>query len=279
MALFRSRDDKVQWNLTKAVRLLLPDNPGPDQMLDAAKQYTTAAKPSRLNRETICVDGNHFVLHPGRDVTPDMAARAGLPPDITCAFFPDWMGATTGLNTQMRKQVDEIYRQKASYLLGGLGARFGGLWYPRPEDISRPLRAYIFTMQQVDEASLWGAAARYEPALRPAESKWASEGVLTLRADSNPSLVQYWPPDIAKMHKVVFAAGPGVPQVLDPSWRDEDTAVITVEADQPAEGAPHSVAEAVGRVALGVAAETGGVCVDTFAFRVRNPADLAIRAT
>jgi hypothetical protein len=278
MALFRSRDDKIQWNLTKAVRLLLPENPGPDRMLDAAKQYTPAAKPSRLNREAICLDGRHFFLHPGRHVTPDMAARAGLPPDITCAFFPDWIGATTGLNMQMRRQVDEQYRQKASYLLGGLGARFGGLWSPRPEDIARPLQAYIFTTAQVDEASLAGMAARYTPGLGPADSKWASQGVLTLRGTSNPSLVQYWPPGIAKMHKVVFAAGPGVPQVLDPSWPDEDTAVITVEADQAAQGAPHSVADAVGRVALGLAAETTGVCVDLFAFRVRNPADLVIRA-
>jgi hypothetical protein len=69
-----------------------------------------------------------------------------------------------------------------------------------------------------------------------------------------------------------------MPQVLDPSWRDEDTAVITVEADQAAEGAPPSVADAVGRVALGLAAQTGGVCVDVFAFRVRDPADLVIRA-
>jgi hypothetical protein len=278
MALFRSRDDKVQWNLTKAVRLLLPENPGPDRMLDAARQYTPAAKPFRLNRETVCLDGKHFFLHPGSTVTPEMGMRAGLPPDITTAFLPDWTGATTGLNTQMRKQVDELYRQKASYLLGGLGARFGGLWYPRPEDITRPLCAYVFTVQQVDEAGLASMAARYAPGLGPADSKWASQNVLTLRSKSNPSLVQYWPPDIAKMHKIVFAAGPGLPQVLDPSWRDEDTAVITVEADQPAEGAPHSVADALGRVALGLAAETGGVCVDVFAFRVRDPADLVIRA-
>lgn len=277
MALFRSRDDKVQWNLTKAVRLLLPENPGPDRMLDAAQQYTPEAKPFRLNRATICLDGKHFFLHPGSTITPDMGSRAGLPSDITTVFLPDWNGATIGLNTKMEKQVNDIYRQKASYLLGGLGARFGGLWYPRPEDITRPLCAYIFTVQQVDQAGLAGMAARYAPGLAPADSKWASEGVLTLRGDSNPSLVQYWPPDIAKMHKVVFAAGPGMPQVLDPSWRDEDTAVITVEADQAAEGAPPSVADAVGRVALGLAAETGGVCVDVFAFRVRDPADLVIR--
>jgi hypothetical protein len=278
MPLFRSRDDKVQWNLTKAVRLLLPDDPGPDRMLDAARQYTPAAKPSRLNRAAICLDGKHFFLNPGSTVTPGMATRAGLPPDITCAYLPSWTGATMGLNAQMSRKVDDLYRQKASYLLGGLGARFGGLWFPRPEDISRPLQACIFTVQQVDEASLAGMAARYAPGLGPADSKWASHDVFTLRGNGNPSLVQYWPPQIAKMHKVVFAAGPGIPQVLDPSWRDEDTAVITVEAGQAAEGAPRSVADAVGRVALGLAAETGGVCVDVFGFRVRDPADLAIRA-
>jgi hypothetical protein len=38
------------------------------------------------------------------------------------------------------------------------------------------------------------------------------------------------------------------------------------------------VARAVGAMGLGLAAETGGVCVDIFGFRVRDPADLIIRA-
>jgi hypothetical protein len=66
--------------------------------------------------------------------------------------------------------------------------------------------------------------------------------------------------------------------VLDPSWTFEDTSLITVDAGQPAEGADPETARAVGAMGLGLAAETGGVCVDIFGFRVRDPADLIIRA-
>ena len=51
-----------------------------------------------------------------------------------------------------------------------------------------------------------------------------------------------------------------------------------VDAGQAAQGADPEVARAVGAMGLGLAAETGGVCVDIFGFRVRDPADLIIRA-
>jgi hypothetical protein len=278
MPLFRSHDDKLLESLTEGVRLTLPANPGPDRMLDACRQHSPAAKPFRLNHDSIYADGKHLCLFPATAVSADMAVRAGLPPDITCAFFVGWAGATNGLNSRMSRMVDQQYVDKSKYLLGGLAARFGGLWYPRPDDVTRPLRVYVFTVRRVDEAGLAGMVARYAGGLGPVATKWSSQNVITLQGDGTPSLVQFWPPDIAKMHTVMFAAGPGVPEVLDPSWADDDVAVITVEAAQVAEGADPGVSRAVGAVGLGLAAETGGVCVDVFGFRVRDPADLVIRA-
>ena len=46
MALFRSHDDKVLWSLTKAIRLLLPSDPGFDRLLDACQQF----RPSEIGR-------------------------------------------------------------------------------------------------------------------------------------------------------------------------------------------------------------------------------------
>ena len=51
-----------------------------------------------------------------------------------------------------------------------------------------------------------------------------------------------------------------------------------MDAGQAAGGADPEVAREVGAMGLGLAAETGGVCVDIFGFRVRDPADLIIRA-
>jgi len=155
MALFRSHDDKVLWSLTKAIRLLLPADPGFDRMLDACRQYQPAA--------------------------PGLA-----------------------------------------------------LGDPR------------------------------------------SDKAIVLRGDV-PSRVQYWPPYSAVVPKSALVVGPGAPEVLDPSWADDDTGVIVVQAEQPAGGADPAVARAVGAMALGLAAGSGGVCVDVFGFKVRDPSDLVIR--
>jgi hypothetical protein len=277
MALFRSRshDDKVLWSLTKAIRLLLPADPGFDRMLDACQQYQPSARPSRMNHDWICADGQHFRLHGANAVSPDMAAQAGLPGDITCVFYVDWDGAEVGFNTQQRKQLGEQYRQKAGYVLGGLAARFGGLWAPHPPEVTQPLRAYVYTVREIDAASLLGIASQYAPGLSLGDSR--SDKVITLRGEA-PSLVQYWPPYAAAVPKSALVLGPGAPAVLDPSWADDDTGVIVVEADQAAGGADPSVARAVGAMGLGLAAQTGGVCVDIFGFNVRDAADLVIRA-
>jgi hypothetical protein len=274
--LLRSHDDKLLWSLTKGIRLLLPSDPGPERLLDACQQYSPQARPSKLNRDWIVADGGHYRLHRPNSINAEMAARASLPADITCAFFTDWDGAEVGLNTRQRKLVDEQYREKSGYLLGGLAVRFGGLWAPRPKEVTQPLRAYVYTVRELDGAGVLFLTSRYVPGLTLGDPR--SDNVITLRGDRAPSRIQYWPPYPATFPKSLLATGPGVPQVLDPSWADDDTAVVTVEAEEAAEGADPAVADAVGKVALGLAAETGGVCVDIFGFRVRDPADLVIRA-
>jgi len=272
MALFRSRDDKVLWSLTKAIRLLLPADPGFAAMLDACRQYRPDARPSRLNRDRIVADGQHFRLHGASPVAPEMAARAGLPSDITCVFYVDWDGAEVGLSTAQRKQLGEPYRELSGYVLGGLAARFGGLWAPHPREVTEPLRAYVFTTRALDATGLLGLASRYAPGLSLGDPR--SDNVITVLGDV-PSRVRYWPPDPAAMPKSGLVIGPGLP---DPAWAGDDYAVITVDAADPAGGAPPDVARAVGAMALGLAAQTGGVCVDVFGFKVRDPADLVIRA-
>jgi hypothetical protein len=49
------------------------------------------------------------------------------------------------------------------------------------------------------------------------------------------------------------------------------------KAIRPAGTADPAVARAVGAMGLGLAAQTGGVCVDIFGFKVRDPSDLVIR--
>jgi hypothetical protein len=276
MALFRSNDDKLLVSLTKGVRLTLPADPGFDRLLDACQQYSPEARPSKMNREWICADGNHYRLHRPNEISPELAARAGLPSDITCAYFTDWDGAGLGQNQKARRAIDLDYIQKSKYLLGGLAARFGGLWYPQPDEMTRPLRAYVFTERDVDAAGLLGMASRYAPGLGLGDPR--PDNVITLRGSGAPARVQYYPPAVSAVPKSALVAGPGDVPVLGPSWVDDGSAVILVEAEQPAAGADPGVARAVGAVGAGLAAETGGVCVDVFGYRVRDAADLIVRA-
>jgi hypothetical protein len=278
MPLFRSNDETLLTNLTKAVRLTLPADPGPERMLDACRQYRPAARPHRRNPGTIFADGGHFCLHSPVAVSSEMAARAGLPADITCAFFTDWDGAEYSKKQRDRRRIDREYVYISRYLLGGLAARFGGLWYPRPEELAQPLQVYVYTIAVLDAPGLFEIASRYAPGLSPADPAPRSDKMIILPGDGEPARVRYWPPYSAAVPKSTLVLGPGQPAVLDPSWADDDTAVITVEADQPAGQADPDVARAVGRLGLGLAAETGGVCVDMFGFQVRDPADLVIRA-
>lgn len=275
MPLFRSRDETMLRNLTKGVRLTLPGDPGPDRMLDACRQYRPTAKPHKRNPGTIFADGGHFCLHSPVAISPEIAAQAGLPADITCAFFTDWDGAEFSLKQKDRRVVSRQYVRQSGYLLGGLAARFGGLWAPHPEELTQPLQVYVYTVAGLDAAGLLDMASRYAPGLAAQPPR--SDNVISLHGDGVPSWVQYWPPYPAAVPKSTLVLGPGVPEVLDPSWADDDTAVITVRAEQAAGEAGPEVARAVGSVGLGLAAETGGVCLDMFGFKVRDPADLIIR--
>jgi hypothetical protein len=276
MALFRSHEEKVLWSLTRGIRLLLPADPGFDRMLDACQQYRSTARPSRLHHDWICADGQHFRLHQAAAVDPEMAAHAGLPTDITCVFYTDWDGAEVGLKTRQRKQLGEQYRQKSGYVLGGLAARFGGLWAPHPEEVTQPLQVYVYTAGEIDPTGFLAMASQYAPGLVLGDPR--SDKVIALRGDV-PSRVWFWPPYSAAVPRSFLVLGPGEPEGLDPSWGDDDIGVITVQADQPAIGADPAAARAVGAMGLGLAAQTGGVCVDIFGFRVRDPSDLVIRAT
>ena len=51
-----------------------------------------------------------------------------------------------------------------------------------------------------------------------------------------------------------------------------------MEAGQTAAGGDPAVARAVGAMGLGLGAQTGGVCVDVFGFKVSDPSDLVFRA-
>jgi hypothetical protein len=125
----RKHHDKLLHGLTKTMRLVLPADPGQERMLDALRQYHPLAR--RALGGGFHADGGHLNLDGPTTIEPGLGAEANLPPDITVAYFPGWYPATNP-GGPSRREVDWRYREKATYMMGGLAARFNGLSYPRP---------------------------------------------------------------------------------------------------------------------------------------------------
>jgi hypothetical protein len=88
MPLFRSHRDELLGNLTRKMRLLLPADPGQEQMLDAVRQFSPAADVASGGR--ICVDGSIYLRSPIR-IEAELAAAAQLPPKLRSAI--SWTGS------------------------------------------------------------------------------------------------------------------------------------------------------------------------------------------
>ena len=109
--------------LTRGMRLLLPADPGPAAMLDAVRQVSPGAK--RILPHRIQVDGrSQFYLSRAYPIDAGTRRAAGLPPDVTVAYFLKWVADC---------EADAArYREQGTGLLAGLAARFGGVAWPGP---------------------------------------------------------------------------------------------------------------------------------------------------
>jgi hypothetical protein len=305
MGLFQSAEDKRRKqqaklldNLTKGMRLLLPADPGRDQMLGVLRQYHPLAR--RAAGSSFHADGSHLYLNGPVAIAPELAAQAQLPPGITAAYFPSWVAATNP-GGPSRREVNQKYREKATYLIGGLAARFGGLCVPRPEDVARPLHADIYVHGLLDHGELPALVSRHTPGqlpmrLQPLSSpqmaaavsrylpdaeelrQWPDQGVVGVSGDGAPWQVECWPPDAAAVPMTAEAAkGSNLVAVLAKALKGKEWSLLVLRTGTPAGEAEPALARALGTAALGIADEIGGVCVDLFGFRVRDPADLVIR--
>jgi hypothetical protein len=291
VGLFRSRRAKLERALTTSMRLLLPTAPGPDQMLAAARLFNPAAKQIDGNR--IVADAEqHVILGPAFEIDPDLGRAAQLPPDITVAYFVHIISsvplparpneALTDRYQAKKRQAITATQAQAKCLISGLATRFGGIAYPIPQKADEPLHADVYTAQEPDEEELAALVSRYVPGLAPVETEWSGRGVITLRGNGSLFDVEYWPPPVVQVPLTEYAADGSDPftvvtQVIKPSGRGLHALIVRAATAQPARGADPDLARALGRAALGLAADTDGVCMDVFGFRVQRPDDLVVR--
>jgi hypothetical protein len=291
------RRRKLIESLTQSIRLLMPADPGLERMLDAVRQYNPAAK--RTIGGGVCVDGKHFYLGPPVEIDAELPREADLPPGITAARFVNWVLARSpGESKADLRDRDKTYRAQARCLLGGLAARFNGTAVPEPDPGT--LRVDVFTPRQIDTAGLSSLVSSCVPELARAsigplddgqvvsliaapELKEKLEGgsafgVLSVWDDEARFGVELWPAKIA-LHPILedwtggrslaVLAGLGKVKLTDLS-------MIVVRTEQPWRGAEPALVRAVGRAALHLASDTGGVAVDPFGFGIHDPSELVL---
>lgn len=281
MPLFRSQNAKMLQALTSSMRLLLPADPGPDRMLDAIRQFNPAARPDGTR---IYVDGSTLYVGRPFEVEPQVAQKAGLPADITTAYFinfvdrgPQFAGEVFTKKYQDRERnVKADYRAQGSYVLGGLAARFGGLSVPPPAELGEPLHASVYTSAPLGGDELASLVARHAPGLRAGQADPAEQHVTVVFTGGGPFEIACYSPGGASAH-LMDEELKGSRAVPGHTGGASAQGLLVLRTQQPAAQAGQDTARAVGETALGLAADAGGICLDVFGFRVRQADELVIR--
>jgi hypothetical protein len=135
MAFFagRARQNLVR-ALQRDVRLLLPADPGREQMLEYVHLFDPRAR--LASRGSINVDNMREVyLTRSLPIEPDVAAEADIPDGMGVAFFVTNV-QRGGLST--KKEQHEM----SVNLVNGLAVRLGGVAWPEASVMREPLRGY-----------------------------------------------------------------------------------------------------------------------------------------
>jgi hypothetical protein len=265
MALFGSQR-RLANALRSKVRLILPADPGPEQLLAAVQLYDPGARP---DGGKISVESGSVLLTAPTEIDADTARRAQLPPGLSVVYFvdvPEWRGSPTQVS--MARDAKRSALDSAVRLIGGLAARLGGVAVPASDETAKPLHADVYTTRAVAAADVAALLSGVAPGLAQAGPSAPGDGV-TLRGAGAPFEVECWPPGNALMTMEP-------PLALGTAGGGLKLARIIVRAAQPAASADPGVARLVGQAALIIAQATGGVCTDVFGFRVTSPEDLVI---
>jgi len=175
------------------VRLLLPADPGREQLLEYVHLFDPRARLAGAGR--INVDGEREVhITQGSAIGPDVAAEAGIPVQLTAAFFVqnNPRGVPFSLDGPLNTK-GELYEASVR-LVNGLALRLDGTAWPSATILDEPLRATVYTAREVSPGLVHEIAARYVPGLAPyANPTFGPVGVSTWRTPDGQFEAQHWP--------------------------------------------------------------------------------------
>jgi hypothetical protein len=257
--------------LRSKMRLLLPEDPGRERMVELVRLFDPDARPAGAGR--ISVDGQRRIYLPQPTaVDPGAAAEAHAPPGFPIAYFVQLRGRSAPLDMSGAQREGRDMHQTAVLLVNGLAIRLGGLAWPRPRVASEPLHAAIYVHRPVAATEVSSVVKQYASDLDECQDvTLGSMGVSTWRTADGRLQMEFWPRTSPKAW--------WYPPESVGEWRFDSSQldVTVLRLAEPAGQADPAAARTVGQIALAVAAATGGVCVDPLKFRVLKPDDLVMR--
>lgn len=273
MALFAARDRRnLVRALSRDVRLLLPADPGREQLLEYVHLFDPRARPASSG--SINVDNmREIYLTRGSAIDPDVAAEASVPDGMTVAFFVtstaraqpfDW----SDVQRKTKEQYDASVR-----LVNGLAVRLGGVAWPVAPVLGEPLEARVYTAREPTADQVYEVVAKYAPGLASYEDpSLGSINVSTWRTPDGQFEAEHWPRGSVSL---LFPHSPR--SVGDLFFHTNELTAAQLQLSTPGNRTDPGTARLLGECALEVAEVMGGVCVDQLGFRVQRPEDLVFR--
>lgn len=161
-----------------------------DEMADALLAYDPALR-VRSDRFAF---GNGVLLHGPVDITPELAAKAGLPATTASAYYADIIETGT-----RGSRPDGAKRQDAERLVRGLAARLGGTVHDQRPAMSLNLSASVYATQPLAAEQVISVLQPYTDGALFADEDQEVAGAYFLVSEQEPRfLTVYWPPRLSR---------------------------------------------------------------------------------
>lgn len=270
MALFPTRErDHLRRALARDLRLLLPEDPGREGMLEYVRLFDPRARKASGGRIDVW-DSREIYLTRGAEITPDVAAEAGIPGTMTAAYFVQNLERPLPFSTSGGINSKKELRDASVKLMNGLAVRLGGEAWPEAPVLEEPLEARVYTDREISADLVFEAAAKYARGLAEYENPtFGAYGVRSWRTGDGQFEAHYWPKG------TVHALRPHAPRSIGELFYHRSEAwAARLKLQAPANVAEPETARLLGKCALEIAGAAGGVCVDQLGFRVARPEEL-----
>ena len=212
------------------------------------------------------VFGNGVLLYGPIEITPKLAAKAGLPAEATTAYRASILPPA-----KRQRRPEDVTRQDAERLIRGLALRLGGSVHGSRPPTTIDLRASVYSPQRLPAEHVISVLQPYASGtLFVEDNEDVPESYFLLTEESPRFFTAYWPPRLS--HSTLQPPAPAIGAL-----RDQEPGRWELTTKHPAATASAEICLTVGRAALDLSRRTDGIVIDTYGFPVDRPEDLLPR--